>query len=163
MSRSKPTLGDILICQTVSSHKGTVYPEELDSGLVMVYLGTVANDTDPDAADRMRRLGWSRTIVYEVQLGFGVSDEDAWLHRWNYEAETPKEAALAAIRYARVVFGAALTADPENKLLSLAVRAVELGPIDDNGKPLHSEGPALVEWKYQACSFDALKERVEEL
>lgn len=163
MSRSKPTLGDILICQTVSSHKGTVYPEELDSSLVMVYLGTVANDTDPDASQRMRRLGWTRSIVYEVQLGFGPSDDEAWMHRWNYEADTPKEAALAAIRYARVVFGAALSADPDSKLLSVAVRAVELGPIDENGKPLHAEGPAIIEWNHEACSFDALKQRVDDL
>ncbi len=163
MNPFSPALGDVLICPTVSSHKGTVRPEELNSSLVMIYLGTVVSDTDPDVTGRMRRLGWSRTVVYEVQLGFGTSDDDAWLHRWNYEAETPKEAALAAIRYARVVFGAALAADPESKLLSLVVRAVGLGSIDDNGKPLHAEGPAIVEWSHQACSFDALKEKVEEL
>jgi len=164
MSRSKPVLGDVLICQTVSSHKGTVCPEERDSSLVMVYLGTVPNDTDPDAPNRMRRLGWARTVVYEVLLEFGTNHEDeAWAYRWNYEADSPKDAALAALRYASAMCKTVLMTDPSSRLLTLSVRAIRLGPIDDDGKPRHSEGVPFVEWSHDAGSLDELKQQLEEL
>lgn len=163
MSRSNPLSGDILICQSVSSHKGAFSSDGADSQLVMVYLGTVPDDTDPDAASRLRKLGWARTVVYEVQLHFGSADEAPWAHRWYYEADTPKDAALSAIRYASVIAKTVAEADEESRLLTLEVRIVELGKIDEQGNPKQSGGPPLVEWGHNAGSLEDLAKQVEEL
>jgi hypothetical protein len=163
MSRSKPSVGDILLCNNVSSHKGTLYADDLDAKLVMVFLGTVADDNDPDVPDRMRRLGWARTVVYEVSLLFG-KDDQFWHHRLNFEADTPKDAALAAIRFAEVMSREENKADEGSELKSLSICTMTLGKIGDDGVPHNGRGPAFVQWGNEAEeSLDDLTKRIEEL
>ena len=166
MSRSKPRAGDVLLTDSVKSHKGHLFCDDPTSKLIVVFLGTLHEGMDPDVPGRLKKLGWSRSVVYEVTVQLGDGD-NRWAHRLNFEANTPKEAGLASVRFARCILDEERGAVEEDKesinVLALTVRTMRLGEIDDEGRPHNGRGPAFITWGVDSGEdLDALVQKIEE-
>lgn len=145
----------MLLSDAIKSHKGQLYADDPDTRLITVFLGTVAEGDDPDVPHRLEKLGWSRSVVFEVRVQLEFLDK-RWVHSLNFMERSPKEAALAGIRFAQHI-------QPEDtKLLSINVRTMRLGPIGANGAPHNGRGPAFMSWGAESgTSIEELIERIK--
>lgn len=159
-SSIKPKVGDVLLVQELESHKGKLSVEE-DARIVTLFLGTVEKGTDPDVPGRLKKLGWDRFVVYEVTAQFG-DGEQRWVHRLNYIAASPKSAALDAVRFARLLEAEEQKSVSTTQLLSIIIRTMRLGMIDEKGKPHNGRGPAFVQWGAESGhTLDDLVKKIE--
>lgn len=166
MNHSKPKVGDVLLTDSIQSHKGHLFADDPETKLIAVFLGTIQKDLDPDVPGRLEKLGWSRSVVYEGTAQYGDGD-NRWAHRLNFQADSPKGAALAAVRFARRMLQEERDAVEERKesvnLLALTVRTMRLGSIDDEGRPHNGRGPAFITWGAESGdTLDDLVQKIEE-
>lgn len=166
MNRSKPKVGDVLLTDSIDSHKGHLFADDPDTRLIAVFLGTVAKGDDPDVPGRLEKLGWSRHVVYEVTAQYGDGG-NRWVHRLNYLADSPREAGLAAVRFARRMLDEERKAVEDNKesinVLALTVRTMRLGAIDDEGRPFNGRNAAFITWGAESKdTLDNLTEKIKE-
>lgn len=162
MNRSKPSVGDVLLTDSIKSHLGHLFADDPDTRLIAVFLGTVSKDDDPDVLGRLEKLGWSRHVVYEVTAQYGDGSL-RWVHRLNYRHNSPREAALGAVRFARRMLQEEQEVSEAVELLSITVRTMRLGEIAEDGRPYNGRGPAFVSWGVESeQSLDDLVTMIEE-
>jgi hypothetical protein len=140
--------GEVLLAAQIDSNRGMLRVEDPDDArLVAIFLGTVAKGEDPHPVERLNKLGWTRSTVYEVTAQYG-DGEQRWVHRLNFTAATPKEAGLAAVRFARQMRTHEFVASEGRpiSILALNVCTMRLGEIDAEGKPVNGRGPSFVRW-----------------
>lgn len=166
MNRSKPKAGDVLLTDSIKAHTGHLFCDDPKAKLIAVFLGTVHEGMDPDVPGRLKKLGWDRSVVYEGTVQYG-DGENRWAHRLNYQADSPKEAGLAAVRFARRMLQEERDAVEDRKesvnVLALTVRTMRLGVIDDEGRPHNGRGPAFITWGADSGdTLDDLVQKIEE-
>ena len=161
----RPRVGDVLLADRIHSTRGKMTIEDEETRIVCVFLGTTIREEDPDVPDRLRKMGWTRNVVFEVTLQFGDGIQ-SWVHRLNYTSDQPREAALAAVRFAKRMLAEEQASvsedDGDVELMSIIVRSMRLGEIDDEGTPTNGRGPAFVTWGVQSGeSLDDLVDKIK--
>lgn len=105
--------------------------------LAVLFLGACALGQEPNVPRYLEQLGFRRSHVFEVTLVYKLEDiEHVFI------ADSPREAAAAACRFARGV-----AANPVEDLLALVLRLHRLGPVGEDGKPYNGRGRIFCAWQ----------------
>jgi len=123
------------------------------SDLVAVFLGACRLDEEPDVPAFLRRLGWTRSHVFEVS--YGIRHGPADVSRWTevFSAATPRDAAESAVRLCQ----AHAAEEPGSVLEHAEVRLLRVGPVTAAGGSGNVPGKVFVRWSRDTgAPFDSV-------
>lgn len=143
-----PRPGDLYRLPYLDLPVGKISANE-DSDLLVLFLGTVDKDDQPNVTGALRTLGFSRTHVFEAYFRWQYATADQDADTLILTADTPQAAALAALHYGKSM---------EGELVQLGVRLCRLGGVSASGASETTYGQWFFRWsKDSGVSLEELE------
>lgn len=146
--------GEMILNRKLTTQKGDITAKP-GHRLVSIFLGSVADGTDPEPANRIHNLGWRQMAFFEMSIRICTDREAApredfeW--RFTYSCLGAVDAVEAAVRFANKAVADQLDRDPPGTpapyIDMIKVGTIKVGPIDEEGTPYNGRGPCFFGWK----------------